>query len=96
MKVGFYGTPSARQQVYLNFLIEAGHEVIKLEPNDKFDGLSFDSIFVDEYQEIVKHEPLIVAVEEYSWYCPQRVTNKTNLYDRWQRTESKLIGVQFK
>lgn len=46
--------------------------------------------------EIVKHEPLIVAVEEYSWYCPQRVTNKTNLYDRWQRTESKLIGVQFK
>lgn len=46
--------------------------------------------------EIVRHEPLSVAVEEYSWYCPQRVTNKTNFYDRWQRTESKLVSVQFK
>lgn len=46
--------------------------------------------------EIVRHEPLSVAVEEYSWYCPQRVTNKTNFYDRWQCTESKLVGVQFK
>jgi hypothetical protein len=46
--------------------------------------------------EIVKHEPLSVAIEEYSWYCPQRVTNKTNFYDRWQRTESKLVSVQFK
>lgn len=46
--------------------------------------------------EIVRHEPLSVAVEEYSWYCPQRVTNKTNFYDRRQRTESKLVSVQFK
>ena len=56
MKVGFYGTPSARQQVYLNCLIEAGHEVVQLEPNDKFDGLSFDVIFVDEHQEMVEDE----------------------------------------
>lgn len=46
--------------------------------------------------EILRHEPLRVAVEEYSWYCPQRVTNKTNFYDRWQRTESKLVSIQFK
>lgn len=46
--------------------------------------------------EIVRHEPLTIDTEEYSWYCPQRVTNKTNFYDRWQRTESKLVSVESK
>lgn len=46
--------------------------------------------------EIIKHEPLSIEVEEYSWYCPQRVTNKTDFYDRWERIESKLVSVQFK
>lgn len=46
--------------------------------------------------EIVRYEPLIIEAEEYSWYCPQRVTNKTNFYDRWQRTESKLVSVEAK
>lgn len=46
--------------------------------------------------EIVKHEPMEISVEEYSWYCPQRVTNKTNFHDRWQRTENKLVSVEYK
>lgn len=46
--------------------------------------------------EVLRNEPLSLTAEDYSWYCPQRVTNKTNFYDRWQRTESKLVGVEFK
>lgn len=46
--------------------------------------------------EILRHEPLNLSPEDYGWYCPQRVINKTNFYDRWQHTESKLIGVEFK
>lgn len=46
--------------------------------------------------EIVKHEPMEISVEEYSWYCPQRVENKTNLYDRWRHLERKLVDVEYK
>lgn len=46
--------------------------------------------------EIVRHEPLSLSIEDYKWDCPQRVTNKTNFYDRWQRTESKLVSVEEK
>lgn len=46
--------------------------------------------------EVLRNEPLSLTAEDYSWYCPQRVTNKTNFYDRWQRTESKLVSVEFK
>ncbi len=46
--------------------------------------------------EVLRNEPLILNAEDYSWYCPQRVTNKTNFYDRWQRTESKLVSVESK
>lgn len=46
--------------------------------------------------QVLRNEPLSLKAEDYSWYCPQRVTNKTNFYDRWQRTESKLVSVQFK
>lgn len=58
MKIGFYGTPSARQQAagLPKLLIEAGYEVIQLEPNNKFDGISFDAIFVDDYQEMLEDE----------------------------------------
>lgn len=46
--------------------------------------------------EVLRNEPLSLNAEDYSWYCPQRVTNKTNFYDRWQRTESKLVSVESK
>lgn len=46
--------------------------------------------------EVLRNEPLSLNDEDYSWYCPQRVTNKTNFYDRWQRTESKLVSVESK
>lgn len=46
--------------------------------------------------EVLRNEPLSLTAEDYSWYCPQRVTNKTNFYDRWQRTESKLVSVESK
>lgn len=63
MRVVFYGTPSARQQAYLDSLIEAGDEVIQLEPNDNFDGISYDAIFVDEYQEMVEDESWKALIE---------------------------------
>ena len=46
--------------------------------------------------EVLRNEPMAVKVEEYSWYCPQRVVNRTNLYDNWQRTEKELVGVEIK
>lgn len=46
--------------------------------------------------EVLRNEPLNLTAEDYSWYCPQRVTNKTNFYDRWGRTESKLVSVESK
>lgn len=46
--------------------------------------------------QVLRNEPLSLTAEDYSWYCPQRVTNKTNFYDRWQRTESKLVSVESK
>lgn len=46
--------------------------------------------------EVVKHEPISVAQDEYSWYCPQRVEDKTNLYDNWRMLERELIAVEEK
>lgn len=46
--------------------------------------------------EIVKHEPLTIAPREYSWYCPQRVKNQSNLIDRWSYVEAELIDVEYK
>lgn len=46
--------------------------------------------------EVVKHEKMDIAPEEYSWYCPQRVINRTDLYDRYRETERKLIDVEYK
>lgn len=46
--------------------------------------------------EILRNEALSLTAEDYSWYCPQRVTNKTNFHGRWHHTESKLIGVESK
>jgi hypothetical protein len=46
--------------------------------------------------EVLHNEPLSLNAEDYSWYCPQRVTNKTNFHDRWQHTESKLVKVETK
>lgn len=46
--------------------------------------------------EVIKHEPLDLKVEEYSWYCPQRVINKTDVYDYWRNSEKKLVDVEHK
>lgn len=46
--------------------------------------------------EVVRHEPLSLSVDEYSWYCPQRVENKTNLYDRWRHLERQLVSIEEK
>lgn len=46
--------------------------------------------------EIVKHSPMTVAPWEYSWYCPQRVKNQSNLSDRWSYVEAELIAVEYK
>lgn len=46
--------------------------------------------------EIVKHEPMTIATEEYSWYCPERVKNKSALRDRWSYVEAELIDVEEK
>lgn len=46
--------------------------------------------------EIVKHKKMDVAVEEYSWYCPQRVKNQSSLSDRWSYVEAELINVEYK
>lgn len=46
--------------------------------------------------QIVKHEKMDVATEEYSWYCPQRVKNQSSLSDRWSYVEAELINVEEK
>lgn len=46
--------------------------------------------------EVLRHEPMSLTVEDYSWYCPQRVENKTSLYDRWGNLERKLVKVDYK
>lgn len=46
--------------------------------------------------EVLRYEPMSLDVEEYSWYCPQRVENKTNLYHRWRNLERKLVKVESK
>ena len=46
--------------------------------------------------EVLRHEPMSLTVEDYSWYCPQRVENKTSLYDRWRNLERKLVKVESK
>jgi hypothetical protein len=46
--------------------------------------------------EIVKHEPINPAVEEVSWYAPDRITNKAKIYDRYQAAERNLISLQVK
>lgn len=45
---------------------------------------------------VLRHEPMALAVEQYSWYCPQRVVNKTDVYDRWSYAEKELISVEEK
>lgn len=45
---------------------------------------------------VLRNEPMDVKVGEYSWYCPQRVVNKTDLYDSWQTVEKELTNVEYK
>lgn len=46
--------------------------------------------------EVIRHSPLTLSIEEYSWYSPQRVENRTNLYDRWRHLERELVSVESK
>lgn len=46
--------------------------------------------------EVVKNELLELKSEDYSWYVPQRISNKSNLYDRYGGIEAKLISVKHK
>ena len=46
--------------------------------------------------EIVKHEPISPTIEQISWYAPDRITNKSKVYDRYQGAERKLISFQTK
>jgi len=46
--------------------------------------------------EITKYEKMDVEVQEYSWYCPQRVKNQSHLSDRWSYVEAELIDVEEK
>lgn len=46
--------------------------------------------------EVIEHEPLEIAVEDYNWYCPSRVENRTKLYDHWRHLERELVSVEQK
>ena len=47
--------------------------------------------------QVLRNEPRELKVAEICWYCPQRVENKTGLYDRnYQHIDSKLIGLEVK
>lgn len=46
--------------------------------------------------QVLRHEPMALEVEDYSWYCPNRVENKTKLYDYYRNLERKLVKVESK
>lgn len=46
--------------------------------------------------EVLRHEPMSLSSEDYSWYCPSRVENKTKLYDYYSNLERKLVKVDSK
>lgn len=47
--------------------------------------------------EIVKHEPInTIAIEQISWYAPERITNRSKVYERYQAADRKLISFQTK
>lgn len=46
--------------------------------------------------EIVKHEPINPTIEQISWYAPNRITNKAQVYSRYQAAERRLISFQTK
>lgn len=45
--------------------------------------------------EVVKNEKLNLSTEQYSWYCPVRVKNRSGLSD-WYRVHAELIDIEFK
>lgn len=46
--------------------------------------------------EIVKHEPISPTIDQISWYAPDRITNKSKVYEQYQAAERKLISFQIK
>lgn len=72
------------------FLRKIGHETT--------DGSKYyvETFSKPKIVEIVKHEPINLAVQDYSWYCPQRVINKTSFSDHFRYTEKTLVNVEYK
>lgn len=60
------------------------------------DKYSVNTFSKPKIVEVIKHEKIDIAPEEYSWYCPQRVINRTDLYDHYRETERKLVDVEYK
>lgn len=46
--------------------------------------------------EIIKNESVSPTLEQIAWYAPDRIRNKSKVYDRWQCAEHKLINLEMK
>lgn len=46
--------------------------------------------------EVIKKDKLDVTTEEICWYCPARISNKTNITDTWMLREAKLASYKVK
>lgn len=46
--------------------------------------------------EVVKNEAVSPTLEQIAWYAPDRIRNKSKVYDRWQGAEYKLINLEIK
>lgn len=47
--------------------------------------------------EVVKNEQMFLTLDQYSWYCPERVKNKSGLNDHsWHYVKGELVAVEFK
>lgn len=45
---------------------------------------------------VVKNAAVNFNLDQLSWYAPQRITNKSGVYSRWQASECKLINLEIK
>ncbi len=46
--------------------------------------------------QVIKNETITPSVEQIAWYAPDRITNKSKVYERWQAAERKLVSVEYK
>lgn len=46
---------------------------------------------------VIRNEPMSLSTEQYIWYCPERVKNKTGLNNGdWHYVRGELVAVEFK